>query len=86
MSKYVDSVMAGLKARNANEPEFLQAAEEVLSTLDPVLKANPQYEQNAILERIVELQLAPLVDLARIRSHVRLNEVRVKAARCSELG
>ena len=54
MSKYVDSVMAGLKARNANEPEFLQAAEEVLSTLDPVLKANPQYEQNAILERIVE--------------------------------
>ena len=54
MSKYVDSVMAGLKARNANEPEFLHAAEEVLSTLDPVLKANPQYEQNAILERIVE--------------------------------
>ena len=54
MSKYVDSVMAGLKARNANEPEFLQAAEEVLSTLYPVLKANPQYEQNAILERIVE--------------------------------
>ena len=54
MSKYVDSVMAGLKARNANEPEFLQAAEEVLSTLDPVLKANPQYEHNAILERIVE--------------------------------
>ena len=54
MSKYVDSVMAGLKARNANEPEFLQAAEEVLSTLDPVLKANPQYEQNAILERMVE--------------------------------
>ena len=54
MSKYVESVMAGLKARNANEPEFLQAAEEVLSTLDPVLKANPQYEKNAILERIVE--------------------------------
>ena len=54
MSKYVDSVLAGLKARNANEPEFLQAAEEVLLTLDPVLKANPQYEQNAILERIVE--------------------------------
>ena len=54
MSKYVDSVLAGLKARNANEPEFLQAAEEVLLTLDPVLKANPQYEKNAILERIVE--------------------------------
>ena len=54
MSKYVDSVMKDLKAKSANEPEFLQAAEEVLSTLDPVLKANPQYEENAILERIVE--------------------------------
>ena len=54
MSKYVDSVLKNLKAKNANEPEFIQAAEEVLLTLDPVLKANPQYEQNAILERIVE--------------------------------
>ena len=54
MSKYVDTVLKNLKAKNANEPEFIQAAEEVLLTLDPVLKANPQYEQNAILERIVE--------------------------------
>ena len=54
MSKYVDSVLKDLKAKNANEPEFIQAAEEVLLTLDPVLKANPQYEQNAILERMVE--------------------------------
>ncbi|MGN0852057.1 MAG: NADP-specific glutamate dehydrogenase [Kiritimatiellia bacterium] len=54
MSKYVDSVMKDLKAKSANEPEFLQAAEEVLSTLDPVLEANPQYEANAILERMVE--------------------------------
>ena len=54
MSKYVDSVLKNLKAKNANEPEFIQAAEEVLLTLDPVLKANPQYEKNAILERIVE--------------------------------
>ena len=54
MSKYVDSVLKNLKTKNANEPEFIQAAEEVLLTLDPVLKANPQYEKNAILERIVE--------------------------------
>ena len=54
MSKYVDTVLKELKAKNANEPEFIQAAEEVLLTLDPVLKANPQYEQNAILERMVE--------------------------------
>ena len=54
MSKYVDSVLAGVKAKNANEPEFIQAVDEVLTTLDPVLKANPQYEANAILERMVE--------------------------------
>lgn len=54
MSKYVQKVLAETAARNKNEPEFIQAVEEVLSTLDPVLKANPQYEQCAILERMVE--------------------------------
>jgi glutamate dehydrogenase (NADP+) len=43
-----------VKSKNANEPEFIQAVEEVLSTLTPVLEANPQYEKAAILERMVE--------------------------------
>ena len=54
MSKYIDKVLAEVKAKNPNEPEFIQAVDEVLTTLDPVLKANPQYEKNAILERMVE--------------------------------
>ena len=54
MSKYVQNVLADVKAKNSNEPEFIQAVEEVLQTLDPVLKANPQYEAAAILERMVE--------------------------------
>ncbi len=54
MNKYADQVLKDLRAKNPNEPEFLQAAEEVLSTLGPVLDANPQYKENAILERIVE--------------------------------
>src|SRR5574344_793322 len=54
MSKYVDQVLKDVKATNASEPEFIQAVDEVLTTLDPVLKANKQYEQNAILERLVE--------------------------------
>ncbi len=54
MSKYVDSVLASVKAKNANEPEFIQAVDEVLTTLDPVLKANKQYQEHAILERMVE--------------------------------
>ena len=54
MSKYVERVLKETAARNCNEPEFMQAVEEVLLTLDPVLKTNPQYEKNAILERMVE--------------------------------
>ena len=53
-SKYVAKVLESVIARNPNEPEYIQAVTEVLETLDPVLKANPQYEKNAILERIVE--------------------------------
>ena len=54
MSKYIEKVLADVKAKNANEPEFIQAVEEVLSTLAPVIEANPQYEKAAILERMVE--------------------------------
>ena len=54
MSSYVQKVLDDVKSKNANEPEFIQAVEEVLSTLTPVLEANPQYEKAAILERMVE--------------------------------
>ncbi len=54
MSQYVDTVLKDVKAKNPNEPEFIQAVEEVLLTLDPVLAAVPAYEKNAILERMVE--------------------------------
>ncbi|MBO7535337.1 MAG: NADP-specific glutamate dehydrogenase, partial [Victivallales bacterium] len=54
MSKYIDRVLKDVQQKNANEPEFLQAVEEVLSTLAPVVDAHPEYETEAILERIVE--------------------------------
>ena len=54
MNQYAQSVLESVRLRNPNEPEFLQAVEEVLLTLGPVLDANPQYEKAAILERIVE--------------------------------
>ena len=54
MSKYVDRVLAELKEKNANEPEFLQSAEEVLTSLGPVVDAHPEYEKAALLERMVE--------------------------------
>lgn len=51
---YVDSVIEQVKAKNANEPEFIQAVTEVLTSLKPVIDANPGYEKAGLLERIVE--------------------------------
>ena len=51
---YVDSVIEQVKAKNANEPEFIQAVTEVLTSLKPVIDAHPEYENAGLLERIVE--------------------------------
>ncbi len=54
MSSAIASVIQETKAKNANEPEFLQAMEEVLSSLGPVIDRHPEYRKAKILERIVE--------------------------------
>ena len=54
MSDYVDRVIAATKEKNAQEPEFLQTVEEVLSSLKPVIEQHPEYEKAALLERMVE--------------------------------
>ena len=52
---YVDEVLEKVKAKNADQPEFLQAVTEVLDSLRPVIDANEElYKKNAILERITE--------------------------------
>ncbi|OXS28531.1 MAG: glutamate dehydrogenase [Desulfovibrio sp. MES5] len=51
---YVQRVISNLQDRYAYEPVFLQAVQEVLHSLQPVLDKNPQYERNKILERLVE--------------------------------
>jgi glutamate dehydrogenase/leucine dehydrogenase len=43
-----------LKAKNPAQPEFIQAATEVLESIEPVLKRHPKYVKNRILERITE--------------------------------
>jgi len=53
-TKYAERVYAGLADRNPTEDEFLQAAREVLTSVEPVVRANPLLEQHAILERITE--------------------------------
>ena len=51
---YVKRVFEQVQAKNPNEPEFLQAVQEVLESLEPVVEKMPELEKNAILERIVE--------------------------------
>ena len=51
---YVDRVLENLKAKNEAQPEFIQAATEVLNSLKPLLDKDDKYEKNAILERITE--------------------------------
>ncbi|CDZ23984.1 NADP-specific glutamate dehydrogenase [[Clostridium] cellulosi] len=51
---YVSDQLEKLIAKNKNEPEFIQAATEVLETIAPVIEQNPQYEEAGIIERITE--------------------------------
>jgi glutamate dehydrogenase (NADP+) len=54
IKEYVDSVYEKMVSRDPNQPEFHQAAKEVLYSLIPVLESNPKYMEANILERIVE--------------------------------
>lgn len=54
MNAYVERVIEETKKKNADQPEFLQTVTEVLTSIAPVVDAHPEYEANALLERIVE--------------------------------
>lgn len=51
---YITDVYELVVKRNPAEPEFHQAVQEVLETLEPVIDRHPEYEENRILERLVE--------------------------------
>ena len=52
---YVDEVLAKVKEKNASQPEFLQAVEEVLESLRPAVEANEEkFRKEALLERLTE--------------------------------
>ncbi|HFI0834950.1 TPA: NADP-specific glutamate dehydrogenase [Streptococcus suis] len=51
---YIQASFEAVKARNPHETEFLQAIEELFSTLEPVFEAHPEYIEENILARIVE--------------------------------
>src|SRR6059036_1727509 len=53
-SSFVRDLMAELKAKNPAEPEFHQAVQQVVESLDLVLERRPEYQKARILERFVE--------------------------------
>ena len=53
-NQYLLKVYNNVKEKDQNEPEFLQAVYEVLSSIEPYVNEHPELEQNGILERFVE--------------------------------
>ena len=54
MNAYISGVINSVKAQYANEPEFVQTVEEVLTSLEPVIDQHPEYEKVDLLGRMIE--------------------------------
>ncbi len=54
MNAYLVSVLENVKKKYAYEPEFVQTVEEVLTSVEPVINAHPEYEKADLLGRLVE--------------------------------
>lgn len=54
MNNYLEKVLNEVKEKNSNEKEFIQAVNEVLTSLEPVIDKHSEYENIALLERMVE--------------------------------
>ena len=50
----IDAFMAGVLAKDAHEPVFIQAVQEVAEAIIPFMEDNPKYKSSNLLERIVE--------------------------------
>lgn len=54
MSNFVEIIMADVRSKNPAQPEFHQAVQEVVETLEPVINKHPEYKEAKIIERIIE--------------------------------
>lgn len=54
MAKLVEQYIEIAKKRNPGEPEFIQTVEEVLTSIEPVLEAHPEYIEAGLIERLIE--------------------------------
>ena len=54
MKESVKTFIDSVAVRNGNEPEFMQAVQEVAETVIPFIEENPKYQGKMLLERMVE--------------------------------
>ena len=54
MNTVVENFLADVEKRDPNQPEFLQAVEEIVRSLWPFIQSNPKYANARLLERMVE--------------------------------
>lgn len=75
MSHPLSDYLAGIKERDADQPEFHQAVEEVLTSLWPFLEDTPQYFDNGIIDRLVEPERTIIFRVPWVDDHgkVRVN-------------
>ena len=76
---YVDEVIAKVSEKNAQEPEFLQTVEEVLSSLKPIVDKNEEvYRKAALLERMCEPERVIELAVKGMLPHNRLGRATAK--------
>ena len=54
MNRYLEKVLNETKSKNQHEPDFIQAVDELLRTIEPVVDEHPEFENIALLERMIE--------------------------------
>ena len=76
MSSYIHDTISYLKQTSPAQDEFYQAAEEVLSSLKPLLDRNPKYQKHNIIQRVVEPERQVMFRVAWIddRGNVQVNK------------
>ncbi|MBR5914004.1 MAG: NADP-specific glutamate dehydrogenase [Selenomonadaceae bacterium] len=54
MKQYVEDVLALVKQRDPDQPEFYNTVREVFASIVPYLEKNPQFKSQKMLERMIE--------------------------------
>lgn len=75
MSNFVQEIMAQVKAKNPNEPEFHQAVQEVAESVALVYEKYPEYRRAKIFERMIEPERVVMFRVAWVddQGEIRIN-------------